>query len=271
MKYLAAFLLLSLLSSGGEIKLTSYNIRQDTPGDRGDRDWSKRTPGVIKFLKEGEFSVIGLQEAKHNQVEDIQKGLPSFKRLGVGRADGKKGGEYSPLFYDPKIWTADENEQGTFWLSDTPEKPGSMTWGNQVTRICSWARLTGTDGRAMYVYNTHWDHQSQPSREKAAVLILARIKARKNLNEPAVLMGDFNATTANAAIKTLLDSKLVIDHGGAHQTLTFNFWKPEGKPGLRIDHIFTSPSIKDGKFTVLLDGDPVNSDHNPVVLTIPGL
>ncbi len=270
MKYLAAFLLLSLLSPGGEIKLTSYNIRQDTPGDRGDRDWSKRTPGVVRFLKDGGFSVIGLQEAKHNQVADIQKGLPSFKQLGVGRSDGKKGGEYSPLFYDPKIWTADAKEQGTFWLSDTPEKPGSMTWGNRVTRICSWARLVGKDGKALYVYNTHWDHQSQPSREKAAVLILERIKARKNTNEPVVLMGDFNATTANAAIKSLLTSKLVTDHGGADQRLTFNHWKPGLKPGLRIDHIFTSPSIKEAKFEVLADGDPVNSDHQPVVLTISG-
>lgn len=271
MKYLAAFLLLSLLSPGGEIKLTSYNIRQDTPGDQGDRDWSKRTAGVIRFLKEGEFSIIGLQEARHNQVEDIKRGLPNLKQLGVGRSDGKKGGEYSPLFYDPKVWTADEKEQGTFWLSDTPEKPGSMTWGNQVTRICSWARLIGTDEEAIYVYNTHWDHQSQPSREKAAILILERIKARKNKKEPVVLMGDFNATTDNAAIKTLLESKLLVDHGGAEQKLTFNFWKPGLNPGLRIDHIFTSPSLKEGRFEVISDGDPVNSDHHPVVLVIPGI
>ncbi|MFT6181727.1 MAG: endonuclease/exonuclease/phosphatase family metal-dependent hydrolase [Akkermansiaceae bacterium] len=270
MKRLLLLLLwMPAFAMAGEIKVTSYNIRQDTGGDRGDRDWSKRTPGVVKFLKNGSFSIIGLQEAKHNQVEDVQKGLPTFKLLGVGRADGKKGGEYSPLFYDPVIWTADPKEQGTFWLSDTPEVPGSMTWGNGVTRICSWARLIGKDGKAMYVYNTHWDHQSQPSREKAAELILKRIKARKHGEDPVIMMGDFNATTDNPAIKTLLNSKILIDHGGDDQKLTFNYWKTGFKPGLRIDHIFTSPSIGKAKFQVLMDGDPVNSDHNPVVLVIP--
>lgn len=269
MKRFLLILWLPVFTMAGELKVTSYNIRQDTSGDRGDRDWSKRTPGVVKFLKEGGFSIIGLQEAKHNQVEDIQKGLPDFKQLGVGRSDGKKGGEYSPLFYDPTIWTADAKELGTFWLSDTPEVPGSMTWGNRVTRICSWARLTGKDGKAIYVYNTHWDHQSQPSREKAAELIVKRIKERKHGEEPVILMGDFNATTENAAIKTILGSGLLIDHGGIDQKLTFNFWKTGFKPGLRIDHIFTSPSIKKAKFEVLMDGDPVNSDHNPVVLSIP--
>ena len=104
MKRLLLLLLLPALTMAGELKITSYNIRQDTNGDRGDRDWSKRTPGVVKFLRDGRFSIIGLQEAKQNQVEDIQKGLPSFKLLGVGRDDGKKRGEYSPLFYDPKVW-----------------------------------------------------------------------------------------------------------------------------------------------------------------------
>ncbi len=269
---LKVFLFLSVLLSAtaGEIKVTSYNIRQDTGGDRGVRDWSQRMPGVVKFLKDGEFSIIGLQEAKHNQLEDVQKGLPSFKRVGVGRADGKKGGEYSPLFYDPAVWTADEKEQGTFWLSDTPEVPGSMTWGNRVTRICSWVRLTGKNGKSIYVYNTHWDHQSQPSREKAAVLILDKIKKRTHGNDPVILMGDFNATTENLAIKTLLNSALLVDHGGEPQQGTFNAWKAELKVGLRIDHIFTSPCFKNGRLEVRLDGTPVNSDHHPLLLWLVG-
>lgn len=268
-KRLLFLFLLPVILNGGEIKVTSYNIRQDTNSDRGDRDWSKRASGVVKFLKDGKYSMIGLQEAKHNQVEDIQKGLPAFKQVGVGRDDGKKRGEYSLLFYNPEVWTVDPEEQGTFWLSDTPKIPGSKTWGNGVTRICSWGRFLGKDGKAIYVYNTHWDHQSQPSREKAAELIVKRIKDRKH-SDPVILMGDFNATTENPAIKTLLGSELLVDHGGKEQKLTFNFWKPGLKPGLRIDHIFTSPSIKEAKFEVLADGDPVNSDHQPVVLTIPG-
>ncbi len=270
MKILILFLFM-LIPVVGEITVVTYNIRQDTGSDRGERDWSKRAPRVVSFLKEGGFSIIGLQEAKHNQVEDVKKGIPRFVQVGVGRDDGKTRGEYSPIFFDPAIWMADASEQGTFWLSDTPEKPGSMTWGNRVTRICSWVRLTGRDQKSVYIYNTHWDHQSQPSREKAAELILKKISARKHTADPVILMGDFNATTKNPAIKTLLGSGSLIDHGGKRQKQSFNLWKPGLNDGLRIDHVFTSPSIKKGKVEIPAAGDPVDSDHNPVILTIPGL
>jgi len=125
----------------GGVKVVTYNVRQDTGGDRGERDWKRRSPRVVEFLKKGSFSIIGLQEAKHNQVEDVKRGLSKFVQIGVGRDDGRKRGEYSTIFFDPEIWKADMAEQGTFWLSDTPKKPGSMTWGNRVTRICSWVRL----------------------------------------------------------------------------------------------------------------------------------
>ncbi|MCH1499720.1 MAG: endonuclease/exonuclease/phosphatase family protein [Akkermansiaceae bacterium] len=255
----------------GEVKVVTYNVRQDTNGDRGERDWKRRSPRVVEFLKKGSFSIIGLQEAKHNQVEDVKRGLPKFVQIGVGRDDGKKRGEYSPIFFDPEIWKADLAEQGTFWLSDTPKKPGSMTWGNRVTRICSWVRLIGKEGESLYAYNTHWDHQSQPSREKAAELILKRVSERKHSGDPVILMGDFNATTTNPAIKTLIKSGALVDHGGEKQKQTFNFWKPGLNEGLRIDHIFTSPLIKKAKIEVPAASDPVDSDHNPVILTFDGL
>ena len=225
-------------------------------------------PGVVNFISKGKYSVIALQEVLENQLQDLKEGNPKLKQLGVGRDDGKKKGEYAPLFYDPAVWTADENEQGTFWLSNTPKIPGSKSWGNTITRICTWARLIGKDGRAFYFFNTHWDHKSKNFREKAAELILARIKARKNQSEPVILMGDFNASTKRASIQTLLTSGLLVDHGGEEQKLSFNRWQPGLRAGARIDHIFTSPSIRKANFEVLADGDPVNSDHHPVELIV---
>ncbi|MDA7530666.1 endonuclease/exonuclease/phosphatase family protein, partial [bacterium] len=88
---------------------------------------------------------------------------------------------------------------------------------------------------------------------------------------PVILMGDFNATTANPAIKTLIKSGALVDHGGERQKQTFNFWKPGLNEGLRIDHIFTSPLIKKAKIEVPAASDPVDSDHNPVILTFDGI
>ena len=270
MKLTSIFFVLLPLCVWGEMKVVTYNIRQDTRSDQGVRDWSKRAPGVIAFLKNGGFSVIGLQEAHHHQVELIEKGLPGFERIGIGRSDGKKKGEYSPIFFDAKKWKADPGDQGTFWLSPTPEKPGSTGWGNYTTRICTWVRLLDEKGNGMYVYNTHWDHQSQPSREKAALLVIERIKVRKKSDEPVILMGDFNATTTNPAIKTIVGSGVVGHPLKRELKVTGNRWQPVLKDGLAIDHIFTTESLKDGSLRVLQDGDPVNSDHHPVVLTVKG-
>ena len=43
-------------------------------------------------------SIIGLQEVVHKQLLDVEKLLPDYAFLGVGRDDGKTRGEHSPLY-----------------------------------------------------------------------------------------------------------------------------------------------------------------------------
>ena len=275
-----ALLLLScthLWADIAPLNIISYNIRQDTKGDTGAKDWSKRKGMLTDYLLKSKSSIIGLQEVRHKQLLDIDQALPDHGYVGVGRDDGKKGGEYSPIFYDKKVWKLDPKEYGTFWLSDTPDVPNSKTWGNNYTRICSWARLiklAGAEkGSAIYIYNTHWDHRSQPSRVKSGELILKKIKARSDQKKPFILMGDFNATTENPAVKQLLASGLLIDHG-TQQARTSSGWKPLLLIGLRIDHIFTSASIKKAEFKVDLNPGVHGhsaSDHHPVLLSMPAL
>ena len=257
------------------LNIVSYNIRQDTMADQGPRDWQQRKGMVTGYLRDNKASIIGLQEVRHKQLLDIAKALPDHSHVGVGREDGKTRGEYSPIFYNRKTWKLDPKEHGTFWLSDTPGVPNSRTWGNSYTRICTWARLIGISspekGRSIYIYNTHWDHRSQPARVKSGELILRTIKARRHQQDPFILMGDFNATTENPAVQQLLASGMLTDHG-KRQCSTYSQWKPALAPGLRIDHIFTSVSVKNGRFNI--DINPgvqghAASDHHPVRLSIP--
>ncbi|MFK7911736.1 MAG: endonuclease/exonuclease/phosphatase family protein [Akkermansiaceae bacterium] len=271
LKYFCLALLLAtgLQAEPQAVSAISYNIRQDTRSDKGLRNWDDRKNKVTDYLLKKKVSIIGLQEVRHNQLQDVSKALVNFNHIGVGRDDGKTRGEYSPIFYDTKVWTPDPIEQGTFWLSDTPKKPNSRTWGNSHTRICTWARLTHIKSRkSIYVYNTHWDHISQPSRVKSAELILQKIRNRSQKNEPFVLMGDFNATTDNQAVKTLLTSGIMTD-AGEKQFKTSSKWEASLVQGLRIDHIFTSHHWKNLSVTVESNGDPEGnaaSDHHPVVL-----
>ena len=270
MKLLLTALLLSctgLFAVERPVTFVSYNIRYDASGDRGVRDWKQRKNKVTDYLKNSHATIFGLQEALHSQLLDVKKALPAYSYIGVGRDDAKQRGEYSPIFYDHNVWKLDTQETGTFWLSATPEKIGSKTWGNTIPRICTWARFTGPSGNGLYVFNTHWDHRSQSSREKAAALILQRIKARKHNTEPYILMGDFNADTNNSAIKKLLTSGLLINHG-VPNFKSFNGWNGERLPGLSIDHIFTSPAMNEAEFHIDANGTTPGSDHHPVRLLI---
>jgi endonuclease/exonuclease/phosphatase family metal-dependent hydrolase len=256
------------------VTLISYNIRQDTESDKGPKDWGQRKGMVSGYLLRKNASVIGLQEVRHKQLLDLNKALPSHAFLGVGREDGKTLGEYSPIFYDRKVWNLDPEENGTFWLSETPSIANSRSWGNKHTRICTWARLIAADDpdkkTAIYIYNTHWDHQSQPARVNSALLMLKKIKERAHKADPYILMGDLNATVENPAVKSLLSQDLLKDHG-KNQYRSSSKWKAGLVPGLRIDHIFTAPSIEAEKLQVESNGnadDWSGSDHHPVVLRI---
>lgn len=276
-RILAIFLLMLSCLWAGEAPLNviTYNIRNDNAGDKGPRNWPERKGEVAAYLLGHKASIIGLQEVKHRQLLDMDKALPDHSYVGVGRDDGKTAGEYSPIFYDRRVWKVDPKEHGTYWLSDTPEVVATRTWGNGHNRICTWARLIGIKGpekgTAIYVYNTHWDHRSQPSRVKSGALMLKRIKTRSHQDDPYILMGDLNATTENPAVTQLLESGLLIDHGKT-QMKSSSHWKAELVPGLRIDHVFTSPSIKQATLEVESNGDAehhAGSDHHPVRLSVP--
>lgn len=273
---LAVLLLTCACLFGEEAPLTiiTYNIRQDTASDKGPQDWQQRKAMVSAYLLDKKASIIGLQEVRHNQLLDLDLTLPDHTSTGVGREDGKTRGEYSPIFFNRKLWKLDPREHGTFWLSDTPDIANSRSWGNGYTRICTWARLIGIKGpdkgNALYVYNTHWDHRSQPSRVKSGEFILKTIKARTHQEDPFIFMGDLNATTENPAVKALLASGLLIDHC-KNRVRSSSHWKAPLVPGLRIDHIFTSPSIKKAVVQVESNGNSAHqsaSDHHPLRLRI---
>lgn len=267
LKYIFLTLTLSLQAEPLKLAAVSYNIRYDARGDTGARDWDQRKDKLTGYLHNCRASVIGLQEVLHSQLDDVRKALPGHRHIGAGRLDGKTRGEHCPLFYDARVWRPDPAEQGTFWLSDTPDAAASTSWGYGIPRICTWARLVhAKTGRAIYVYNTHWDHRSQHSREESAKLILRKIRTRTHAADPFILMGDLNADTGNKAVRTLLASGILTDPG-KRQFLTFNQWKAPLVPGKRIDHIFVSKHWNNASAVVEANGKATAaSDHHSVVL-----
>jgi endonuclease/exonuclease/phosphatase family metal-dependent hydrolase len=277
-------------SQADALILVSFNIRYDNPGD-GQNAWVHRRAGVVEILRRQAPDIAGLQEALRHQVDQIQDDLPSMAWVGVGRDDGQDSGEFVPIFYRRDRFELVES--GTFWLSETPTRPGSRTWGNTLPRICTWAVLRDRRvGRMIRVYNTHLDHQSQESRERSAALIAADIQSRVQPGDSVILLGDLNAGERSRVLRFLtgklaspLEERLPDPAGwaGLVDTFryvepdaafagTFNAWRtgPEAERGDKIDYVLVDPSLTPVRAFIdrSRPGGRHASDHWAVVATV---
>ena len=269
-----------------ELRLMSFNVRYETPEDFGSRSWRKRVPGAIRMIRRLQPDCIGVQEALHGQVADLWASLPDFEFFGVGRDDGRRDGEYSGILYRKDRFQPDPADCGTFWLSDTPEVPGSKTWGNEIPRVATWVRLIDlATGRGFYIFNTHWDHKNQPSREQAAPLIASRIDARKHADEPVALLGDFNSNETNPGILYLTGNRVQVAgaerlwanglldtyqtlHAGEKNRRTLHFWRGNRDGAVKVDHILVSRGARIEESEIIAADQPMVSDHFPVTARI---
>jgi endonuclease/exonuclease/phosphatase family metal-dependent hydrolase len=152
--------------------------------------WFQRRPVAAAMLKELKPDIVGTQEGLYQQIKDLQTDLPDYAWIGTGR-DGGSRGEFMAVFYRHERFEPLEFDH--FWLSDTPETIGSTTWGNSNRRMVTWIRfLDRKTQEEFYFFNTHFDHEKQPAREKSATLIRERVDALKT-KLPVILVGDFNA------------------------------------------------------------------------------
>jgi len=259
------------LAMAQNIRIITYNIRYNNPDD-GINAWPNRSKNVAALLEFHQADIFGLQEALIGQIEDIQAQLPQMKWVGVGRDDGKKAGEFSPIFYNSKKFTA--LKQGWFWLSETPEKPG-LGWDAACTRICTWIVLKeNKSNEKLMVFNTHFDHKGEQARIESAKLILRKIKELNTENLPVILTGDFNLTPEQAPVvlvsKELNDARSVSQdkpYGPSGTFEDFDFNSPLKE---RIDYIFVNNKIVVKQYGILSDSKDQRypSDHLPVFVNL---
>ena len=125
----------------GDLRVVTFNVRYASGGDQGVRNWTARRDVVAEAVGIMKPDVMGVQEALAGQMDDLRARLPEYEAFGVGRDDGKKRGEFSAIYYRRERFERDGEDGGTFWLSPTPDQPGTNGWGNEIVRICTWLRL----------------------------------------------------------------------------------------------------------------------------------
>ena len=259
------------------LNVMTYNIRYGTADD-GENRWSARRRMVFDAIRRQSPDVVGLQEALDGQLHEITTALPGYAVVGVGREDGREKGEYAAiLFRKSRLRVA---EAGTFWFSDTPGVPGSTSWGNRVTRICTWARFIDHDGRAFWHFNVHLDHESQASRERSTQLLLERIEARSVRDEPVIVTGDFNAGEKDPALATLLGpgpggepafvDTFRILHPDEQRVGTYSAFAFGKTNGEKIDYVLAEPGTEVTRAGIVRWSrhGRYPSDHFPVVARV---
>lgn len=252
------------------VKVMTYNIRFDNPQE-GSNAWDARKEKVAEQLMFYQPAVFGIQEGLHHQVKYLDQALPPYQYEGVGRDDGKTGGEYSAIFYDNRRFSL--LRSNTFWLSDTPEEP-SVGWDAAMERICTYVLLEDREHQQpLWVFNTHFDHVGEQARYQSAQLILKKIDQVDKNGYPVVLMGDLNAEPGDPPIDTLNDRMKdaydVTEKPPFGPEGTYNGFHFEEPVRRRIDYIFVRGAAVT-RYGVLSDPENLHypSDHFPVMAEI---
>ena len=266
-----------------DLKIMTFNIRYGTAAD-GENSWEHRKTILINCLKKHHPDILGTQETLEFQVDSIKAAFPQWRAFGVGRyhtvAEPERphesmSGESCTILYDTTKFSL--IEQGTFWHSDTPDLPASITWDNTLPRITTWGILEHREQKRRFVVlNTHF-HWGEPYVRKTSELIMRKWRDIAG-SMPTILMGDFNLSPESESHE-LFCSKTgdpnirgnFIDcwqalHKSEQDAGTSNNYNGT-KSKNRIDWILTTPDFVVGSADIIYcnENGRYPSDHYPVL------
>ena len=251
-----------------QFKVMTFNIRVRSEVD-GPNIWDHRIETVAEVMETSGAPIIGVQEARYDMLPELQEALPSFKWVGSSRAVDAED-EYCPIFYQPDKVTLIEH--GTFWLSETPDIPGSQSWDSSCPRICTWAVFELPSGERFTLYNTHLDHISEAARVNGIQVIFDRIHEQGD--HPFMIMGDFNAKPDSETVQFISQKEFALTNVlqkeiNRGEAKTFHNFQG-GTIGMPIDYIFISKELRLIASKILSEKvhDRFPSDHYPIVAEV---
>jgi endonuclease/exonuclease/phosphatase family metal-dependent hydrolase len=243
----------------------SFNARVDLASD-GEDAWTHRSSEAASVIRFHEPDLVGCQELLGHQLADLSEALPAYEWIGRARGAGEREDEHVPIAYRSDRF--DLREQDTFWLSETPQAPGSVGWDGDHPRIATWARLDdAVTGMELVHLNTHLDHRGERARERGAALVVDRLASIAS-DQPVIATGDLNCEPGSAPYERLTerldDARDLSRHSHHGPTDTFHGFT--GVPEERIDYVLVD-GLTVRQHATLADrwDDRYPSDHFPVL------
>lgn len=247
------------------LRVMTFNVRTSAASD-GLNGWEHRRDLMVRTIREQDPDVFGTQELHKEQGDYLVAKLHHYRWFGVDRHGGQSD-EFMGVFYrSDRLRVIDS---GNFWLSDTPDKPGSISWGHPYPRMVTWALFESkSDGRRFWYANTHFPYrdEDEPARTRAAQELERRI-AKVPAKMPIVITGDFNSPPDRPdhalLTRSLHDAWLSARRHVGPEATFHNF---TGLPDHRIDWILYRGFKAEAVRTVTThQNGRYPSDHFPVM------
>lgn len=264
------------LDEPAELKVMSFNIRYGSAGD-GDNAWEHRKEFLVETIESFSPDLLGTQETLGFQRDVLATLLPNYTPFAAGRDDGGEQGEMMAVFYRTDRFEV--IDRGHFWLSETPDQPGSTSWDSSLPRMVTWLKLRDLqtpDAPPIAFFNTHFDHRGEVARLESARL-LRRMIASLAPNARVVVTGDFNCGEGSPPYQAFFvdDSgtgpRLIDTYRAAHpdrgpEEGTYSGFRSDATRGPRIDWIACSTDweIDAASIDRTSRNGQTPSDHFPV-------
>ncbi|MBQ9046869.1 MAG: endonuclease/exonuclease/phosphatase family protein [Solobacterium sp.] len=252
-----------------EYRLLSLNMRTDSFAILPGSSFRYRAKAVCQLVDEYEPDLIGVQELTERMPAQLGDLSERYTFYGSGRYGNRSASDERCCILFRKDRFRFVSGQ-TFWLSETPDQPGSKFTGSMFPRIATYAVLEDIEnGLTFTMCNTHMDVLFPFIREKQCA-VLKDVLHRKREGSFLVLTGDFNAPLSSRAMQEICGGENILklkDALPAEAGTTIRSLIQAAASRYRpIDHMFLSKELEvdEAKIIRALFMGTYPSDHYPV-------
>ena len=253
------------------MKIVTFNLRSVWIGD-GINGFIHRAGMILDKIDTDRPEVICFQEAIEKHADFLNRHLPEYQLVYNGRTTVRRG---EGLITAVRKDAVEVLGQDCFWLSPTPNVPGSRYQEqSDCPRVCQamLLRLKGED-EPFWVYTNHLDHRGDQARILGIRQVMERVKQdQQKAALPVFILGDLNATPESETVRYLYDyADFPLTELTDKFELTFHNYGRK-QPPYRIDYIFTDAETAKLPHELRLWDDELDgiylSDHYPICLEI---